>query len=481
MLVRVFFLLEAVMSAETKGTKKFKVPHTFVILVGLSFLMLLLTFVIPSGSYDRIKDSVSGKKVIDPTSFHYVEQTPVSVWNFPLEIFKAIVAASEIVVFIFLIGGAFEVINATGALNVFINKAAKTFGKKEKILIPILLAIFSIGGFTFGMSVETIVFIPSFIALMLALGFDAVTGMAVVALGAACGFTAGILNPFNVGVAQAIANIPLFSGAWYRIITLIGFLIITSIYIMRYAAIVKADPSKSVVSGLRNWDDFKEGAGEDTRDKAEIRDYLIIVTIVAGFVAIVFGVIKLEWWMGELAALFLTMGIVAGVIAGFGPNKIADLFCVGLKNIAVGALIVGVARTISIVMTDGNIIDTVVHGLSQPLSRLPASLQAVGMYFTQTLINFPITSGSGQAAATMPIMIPLADVLGMNRQTAILAFQLGDGITNNILPTSAALMGGLSVARIPYERWLKFIAPLMGIWIVYGMALTMIASIIGYK
>jgi uncharacterized ion transporter superfamily protein YfcC len=197
-----------------------------------------------------------------------------------------------------------------------------------------------------------------------------------------------------------------------------------------------------VVNGLSNWEDFKEGAGTDARDKAGLRDYLIVVSILAGFVAIVYGVIKLEWWMGELAALFLAMGILAGVIAGFGPNRIAELFCVGLKNIAVGALIVGVARTISVVMSDGNIIDTVVRGLSMPLAKLPASLQAVGMYFAQTLINFPITSGSGQAAATMPIMIPLADVLGMNRQTAIVAFQLGDGITNNILPTSAALMGG---------------------------------------
>ncbi|AOT69607.1 YfcC family protein [Geosporobacter ferrireducens] len=467
------------MSNQATSAKKSRVPHTFVILIGLAFLMLLLTYVIPAGEYDRVKDAISGKTVIDPNSFHYVEQAPVSVFKFPLAIYNAIVKAANISVFIFIIGGAFEIINSTGALNVFISKAAKSFANRERLLIPLLMTVFSVGGFTFGMSVENIVFIPTIMALMMSLGYDAVTGMAVVSLGAACGFISGILNPFNVGVAQAIAGLPMFSGAWFRVIVLVGFLIITSLYVMRYASKVKENPLNSVVSDLNEWEDIENGL-HDIRSAASVQDYVILFTVLIGFAAIVFGVLKYEWFIAELAALFLTMGIVAGIINGYGANKIAGLFCIGLKNVAVGALIIGVARTISVIMEDGQIIDTVVYGLSTPLGRLPGSLQAVGMYFAHTLINIPITSGSGQAAATMPIMLPLSEVIGLSKQTAVLTFQLGDGITNNILPTSSALMAALSVAKIPYEKWIKFAGPLMGIWILYGMALSIIASIINY-
>jgi len=462
---------------ETK--KRFKVPHTYVILFSVILIMAILTYIIPAGEFDRVEDPNTGRTVVDPASFHDVEQNPTKIFSLFQAVPNGLSAANSIVFFIFIVGGAFQIITATGAIEAGISKIALGLKGKEKLMIPLFIVIFSIGGGTFGMAEEAIVFVPIGIALARALGYDAITGTAMITLGAACGFTSGFMNPFTVGVAQGIAEIPLFSGIAFRLVILVVMIIITAWYVMRYGDKVKKNPFLSVVAELEEEEKHKV-IDLTNIPKLEGRHYLVLLTIVIGFGFIIYGVFELGWYITEIGSTFLAMGIIAGLLGKLGPSKIGKEFVDGAKSIVFGALVVGVARGILVVMQDGKIIDSIINGLASTIQVLPNAISVVGMYIVQVVINFFIPSGSGQAAATMPIMTPLADIIGVTRQTAVMAYQFGDGFTNSIIPTSAALMGVLSVAKISYEKWVKFLWPLMLIWIGTGAIFLIIANIINY-
>lgn len=460
--------------------KVLKVPHTYVLLAILVLIAVGLTYIIPAGVFDRVKDVASGKDLIVPGSFHLVKSHPVMPWEIPVYIFKGLMDASDIIFFVFIVAGSFEIISQTNMINAFTGRLAITLHGRESWVVPIFLSIFSIAGFTMGMSSEVLVFVPIGILMAISLGFDVVTGTAMVVLGACVGYTAGLMNPFGVGIAQIVAQVPLFSGMWYRIILLVVLIIVTSKYILNYARKVKADPSKSVVADVT---DLKTEFNKDEITVPEIKlyHYLVLAVVIAGFVLLIWGVTKKGWWIQEMAATFLMMGIFSGFAAKFGPSKLASIFVVGAKSVTFGALIIGLARTIFVVMQDTLIIDSIVNGLFTSLNGLPAALQLMGMYVVQTIVSLIIGSSTGQATVTMPIMAPLSDLLHISRQTAVLVFQLPDGFTNSILPTSAATMGALSVARIPFERWFKFIWKLELIWLAIGAIFILLAPMIGYK
>lgn len=466
---------------EIKSKKRiFKVPHTYVIIFMLVVLVVLLTYIIPAGEFERSKDVRTGRTLIVVDSFKYIEGNPAGIIDIFRSFVKGLNSASSIIFFIFVVGGAFQIITATGTIEALTGRIAKIFMGKEKIIIPVFLTLFSIFGFTMGMATEVMIFVPIGIAIARTLGFDAITGTSMIALGAACGFTAGLLNPFNVGIAQSIAEVPMFSGLWLRAILLVCLLTVTSIYIIRYTKKIKGNLSNSIVADLE-----KEEQGSVTVDLDELKDmtmknYLVLLTLIIGFGLIIWGVSKKGWWIEELTTAFLMMGIVSGALSAFGPSQIAKEFVNGAKSIVFGALIVGIARAVLVVMQDASIIDTVVKSLSDLISSFHSSVAALGIYLMQIIINTFITSGSGQAATTMPIMTPLGDLLGVSRQTTVLAFQLGDGFTNSILPTSSSLMGYLAVSKIPYEKWLKFMVPLLCIWISIGAVFLIIATAIGY-
>lgn len=466
------------MSTQTHK-KKFKVPHTYVILFSVILVMAILTYVIPAGEFLRVEDPNTERTIVDPDSFHSVEQNPTKFFDLFQAIPKGMKAASSIIFFIFIVGGAFQIITATGAIEAGISRIALSLKGKDKFMIPIFLALFSLGGATFGMAEEAIVFVPIGIALARALGYDAIVGTAMVSLGAACGFTSGFMNPFTVGVAQGIAELQLFSGIQFRIIILVVMLIITTLYLFRYGAKVKADPQKSIVRELEI--EEKDKVIDLTNiPKFEKQHYLVLLTLVVGFGFIIYGVFELEWYITEIGSTFLAMGIIGGLLGKLGPSKISQEFVVGAKSITFGALVVGIARGILIIMQDGAIIDSIINGLAMSIQNLPKSISVLGMYIVQIIVNFFIPSGSGQAAATMPIMIPLSDVINVNRQVAVTAYQFGDGFTNSIIPTSAALMGVLSVAKISYDKWVKFLWPLMLIWLGTGAIFLVIANLINY-
>ncbi|MFH5186895.1 YfcC family protein [Paenibacillus sp. TAB 01] len=468
-------------STQASSRKWFKMPHTFVILMILVFVAAALTYAIPAGKFDRVKDKATGKSLLVTGSYHQVDASPISLVDIPKSVVHGLVDSADVVFFIFIIGGAFQIISSTGTIEAVTGRVARTFASRGKWVIPVFLTLFSVGGFTMGMSTEVMVFVPIGIAIARALGYDALTGTAMISLGASCGFTAGLLNPFNVGLAQAIAQVPIFSGIWLRIILLVCLITVTSIYLMRYAGKVKSNPQQGLVYDLEQQADGQHKVDFSNLPTMQLKHYLTIITVILGFGFLIWGVSKKGWWMEELAALFLTMGVVSGFCSGFGPSQIAREFVKGASAITYGAFIIGIARAIMVVLDHGNVIDTIVNSLSIVVGELPRSIQVLGMYVFQNLMNVFITSGTGMAVTTMPIMVPLSDLLGVTRQTAVFAFQMGDGFTNMILPTSSALMGSLAVSGITYQKWVRFFWPLMAMWLVIGAVFIIVADMIKYS
>ena len=454
-------------------------PHTFVILFCIIAVMTIFTYIIPAGSYTRVYNENADREVVDPESFTYVDSTPVSFFGFLNAIPEGMLEVADIMVFIFVVGGSFNIITQTGAMENGIKKLAYKLQGREKLIIPIMMFVFSLGGATFGMSEETIIFIPIGIALARALGYDAIVGMAMITFGAAIGFSSGFLNPFTVGVAQKIAELPTFSGMPLRIAVWVCMLVAVPMAILRYANKVKRNPEASYVRDLELAQ--KESAVlaiEDT--KLSVRDVLVLLVVACGIAGIVIGVICAGWGVLDIASVFLCMGIVGGIVGGTTPNDMARTFIAGAKDIAMGALIVGIARGILVVMSEGQILDTIVHALATVISGLPKAVAAEGMLAVQCVINFFIPSGSGQASTTMPIMTPLADIIGLSRQTAVLAFQFGDGFTNAIIPTHGTLCASLGIAGIPFNKWFKFALPVVAVELVICAVFMVIATMINY-
>ena len=458
--------------------KKFVFPNTYVIIILMMIVAVLFTWIIPSGEFERVKDEVSKQSIIIPGTFKYIENNPISFLQIPVYIMKGLAKASDIVFLVIIVGGAFNIIIETGMFQSFAGRLTKVFSNKEVLIIPAFSTIFALACTTMGVN-TFIGFAPIAVIIARSIGYDAIVGVSMVALGGAIGFSTGTFNPFTTGVAQSIAGLPIFSGVGYRFICLVVFLIVTNIYIIWYAKKVKANPEASVVYEMEQ-ENKKVEVSEKQHDKIEGRHYLVLLIVIACFVLLVYGSQNWKWKLQENAAMFLWMGVLSGLAYGFGPSKIAEEFTKGAKKLVYGALMIGMANGISLILADGKILDTTVQYLGGLLVVLPSHAQAAGMFLMQLLINGLITSGSGQAAATMPIMLPVADIIGMTKQTAVLAFNFGDGLSNYILPTSSALMGFIAMVGISYSNWMKFMWRLFLIWTVVGAVLVIVANSINY-
>ena len=458
--------------------KKFVFPNTYVIIILMMILAVLLTWIIPSGEFERVKDEVSKQSIIIPGTFKYIENNPISLFKIPVYIMKGLAKASDIVFLVIIVGGAFNIIIETGMFQSFAGRLTKVFSNKEVLIIPAFSTIFALACTTMGVN-TFIGFAPIAVIIARSIGYDAIVGVSMVALGGAIGFSTGTFNPFTTGVAQSLAGLPIFSGLGYRFVCLVVFLVVTNIYIIWYAKKIKANPESSVVYEMEQ-ENKKIEVSEKQHDKIEGRHYLVLLIVIACFVLLVYGSQNWKWKLQENAAMFIWMGVLSGFAYGFGPSKIAEEFTKGAKKLVYGALMIGMANGISLILTDGKILDTTVQYLGGLLVTLPSYLQAAGMFLMQLLINGLITSGSGQAAATMPIMLPVADIIGMTKQTAVLAFNFGDGLSNYILPTSSALMGFIAMVGISYSNWMKFMWKLFLIWIVVGAILVIVANSINY-
>jgi uncharacterized ion transporter superfamily protein YfcC len=468
---------------EAKKKFKFRVPNTYLLIFSLLVLIAGMTWIIPGGQYERAV--VNGREVVVQNSFKYVESNPQGFFALFIAPLKGFVEAALIIGFILIVGGAFNVLAKTDAINSLINKLARAHRTSpflQTMFIPVLMFMFSLGGATFGMNEEIIPFVLIIVPICLALGYDSIIGVAIPLVGAHVGFASAYLNPFNVGIAQGIADVPLFSGIGYRVIC---WLISTFVAIAFLLYYVKKHSRKPEISPMYNEDNerrknehFEAVYSEENHFTG--RHKLVLLTFALSLVLIVVGVISLGWYIQEIAAVFFIMGIVAGIIGGLKSDELIQSFIGGARDLVGTALIVALARATLVISRDGHIIDTVLYNLSPFIQSSSPIFASQKMFVVQAIINFFVHSGSGQAALTMPIMAPLADLAGVSRQTAILAFQFGE-YTNIIIPTSAVTMGSLSMAKVPWEKWAKWVIPLQIILMLLGLLLLIPPNLFGWQ
>ncbi|CAN5837315.1 YfcC family protein [soil metagenome] len=456
--------------------KKIRMPNTFVLLFALLALIAISTWLVPGGQYDT--HLVNGKTLIDPASFHYVSSNPQGFSALMMAPIKGFVEAALIIGFILIVGGAFAVLQKTDSIDSMIKSVAKAHTHSRLVralIIPVFVSLFSLGGATFGMAEEAIPFVMIFIPLALALGYDSIVGVSIPFIGSQVGFAAAFLNPFNVGIAQGIAGVPIFSGIGFRVVVWLLATSLTIAFLMWYAARIKKNPALSPTFAIDEekrkhlqHDDFAAFSGMSGVHRAVL--FLFLTTLIV----MVVGVVKYEWFINEIAALFLVMAIAVGLVGRLSSEEFVSAFMQGAKDLVTTALVIALARGTMILARDAHIIDTILFSLMPFVQSANPVFAAHKMFVIQSVINFFIHSGSGQAALTMPIMAPLADLVGVSRQTAVLAFQFGE-FTTPMIPTSGITVGVLALAGIPWATWAKWMIPLQLIYFVLALVLLAVA------
>lgn len=441
-------------------------------------LCTILTWILPAGSFDRTLNE-AGREIVVAGTFHLTDPSPVG----PFEMFKCIYEglcdAAGVTMFVFVAYAFIGLIISTGAFDGLIAGLLRTFkGKSKAIIIPIFITLIGFASSTIGVFEETFPFIPIFVGISIAMGYDAIVGLAIVALAAAIGYSGAFMNPFTVGTAQSIADLPIMSGAGFRIFCHICMIIVASVYTVRYALKIEKDPTKSLVYGETN--EFAISEEEVQNHPFGIREKLVLATLLAGILLLIYGTKTFGWYFTELSALFIIMGLVSAIIMGWSSNVIAGKLSKSFSDIAEACLMIGIARGVLIVLQHGNIIDTVVYGLSLPLVHLPSLVSAECMLLVQTLINFLMPSGSGQAVVSMPIMAPLSDIIHVQRQIAVLCFQYGDGLSNVLWPTALTPVV-TGIAGVKLEKWWKWFIPLFLMLLATQMVTIAIAVLIGWS
>lgn len=428
-----------------------------------SFIVVaqLLSYVVPQGAFERVPypDNPNREMVVSGTYTPADAESSITMapWHFLMSISEGFAAAQDIIFLVFIVGGVIAILRETGAIDAGLHRAVARLGGSPWILIAGCLLLFSIGSFTIGMGEEYVPLIPIIVSMSLAMRMDAIVAMGMVWVPYGIGWAAAGTNPFGVLIAQNIAGLPLMSGMSYRFVILAVFLAIAFHHLNRYAMRVRSDPSTSLVAHI----DYSQGfeAPEDTQMTG--RRIAVLVVFLLGLVGFVVGAKYQGWYIAELNAVFLAIGLMAAVLAGMSAGDTSRAFIRGAAEMTAAALLIGFARTIEVVLSDGQIMDSIVFAIASALETVGPEVAALGMLLVQTVCNLFIPSGSGQAFVTMPIMSPLATLTEVPQQTAVLAFQFGDGLTNMIVPTSALVMGALSLGRIPYTAWVRFVGPLL--------------------
>ncbi|UNX53171.1 AbgT family transporter [Georgenia sp. TF02-10] len=439
----------------------------------------MLTYAVPGGRYERVAGP-GGRELVDPDSFQSVASTPTTLLQLVTAIPRGVIDASQIVFFVLVVGGMFAVIRRTGVVDLALGAAARRFADRGILVIPALMLLFSLIASLIGVPELSLVYIPAIMPLILALGFDRVTAVATALVGTGAGFAAGFLNPINTGLGQQIAGLPPFSGLSFRVVVYLALISAGIAWTMAYAARVRSDPARSFVADVPVEDpELAPVTGHGER--MSHRQRLAALAMLPFVGVLVWGLTTQGWLFVEMAGLFLVMAVVVGLVAGLSTRQIAEGFDAGARDVLGGALIVGFARAVALVLEDGQILDTIVNGLGTAVDAVPPVLTAIAMLILQALFNLIVPSGSGQAVVTLPILAPLSDLVGVTRQTTVLAYQLGDGMTNLIYPTSGYFMAAIAVGRVPWQRWVRFYLPLLGIWLTISIVALIIAQAIGWN
>ncbi len=474
---------------------KFKIPHVFALLTGVVFACSLLTWIVPSGEFAREDRVVGGteRTMVVPDTFETVPKhlspagvlfeqrvaemaTPTSLEGFLSAIPRGMIAAADIIFFIFIIGGVFGILQATGTIPAVLHAVLERLRHRWKLLTVVLMLLMGIGGSTLGMGEEFIPLVPIFLIVAREIRCDRIYGTALVYVAGAVGFAAATTNPFTVNIAQSIAGLPLNSAIGFRLAFFACCMTVTIVYMLRYGARVRRDPSASYVAGVDAEIDHDVEPPQLTGAHV-----VTVVACVGIFGFILWAVQARGWWLPEMAGGFILMGLVAVVVSRMPVPDATRAVVRGMEEMTVAALVVGFARAVTVVMEDALILDTLIQSASVVLLSVPRLVAAEGMLLFQATLNFFIPSGSGQAAVTMPLMAPLADVLGLTRQTAVFAFTCGDGFSNTVIPTSGILMASLGLAGVPYERWLRFMVPLLAQLLLVAVVFMAAAVVLGLQ
>lgn len=448
---------------------KFKFPSAFTILFALIALVAAATWIVPVGEFDRVQNEELGREVPVPGSFKPVESNPQGISDIllaPINGFYNIdsyeAAAIDVALFVLIIGGFLGVVNKTGAIDVGIKSVMKGMQGREILMIPILMALFAAGGTIYGMAEESLAFYVILIPVMIRAGYDSLTAVAVIMLGAAMGTLGSTINPFATVIASNAAGVPFTEGIILRAIILVLGWVICVAYVMRYAKKVKHDPSTSLVSYMKE-DNEKHWLREDDEGDETLtgRQKLILLVFALSFVVMIWGVSIAGWWMARMSVIFIVAAVVVAFIDRMGEEKLVSNFVAGAGELLGVALIIGVARGIVVVMDDSHLSDTILNWSAEAVQGLSAVAFINVMYWLEVLMSFFVPSSSGLAVLSMPIMAPLAEFVGVGRDLVVTAFQSANGLVNMINPTFAVVMGGLAIGRIRYDLWLRFTWPLL--------------------
>ena len=445
---------------------RLRFPHPLILLVLCVLVAAALSWVLPPGEFDRREDPVAQREVVVAGTYHAVPATPVGPFEALVAIPKGMVDAASIIFYVFLVGGAFAVVERTGALGQLVDGLARRLAGRGLWVIPIVGFVFAWGGILIQMQEELIAFVPVLLLLMRRLGFSALIAVAVSLGAAAVGASFSPINPFQVGIAQKVADLPLLSGWQFRSVALAVAWVIWIGGTMRFARGSRLPPEAAETAGA---------------PVAGARQAVILGIVLLTFVAFVVGVTKYGWDFDQLAALFFLMGVAAGLVGRLGVGGTADGYVEGFRSMAFAALLIGFARGIYVVLDQGHVVDTIVHGLFAPVAALPTTLAALGMMGVQGLVHLPVPSTSGQAVLTMPLLVPLSDLIGLSRQVTVLAYQYGAGLCELLTPTNGALMAMLAASGVRYEEWLRFVLPVIGALVALAAAAIGTAVVVGLR
>ena len=439
-----------------------RVPSPLTLLVVCTLIAAALTYIIPAGEYDRRNDPLTGRPVVVSGTFHHVPSEPVNAFGAAVAIPRGLIDAASVVFFVFLIGGAFGVVDKTGALHDGIDWLVRRLGNFGILAVPLVSLAFAAGGALENMQEEIIALVPALLVLTERLGFNAMTAVLMSVGTAAIGSAFSPINPFQVLIAQKVAHLPQGSGGLFRLVTLAVALALWIGGTIRYAQRTRrpVDPQAAVGASAR---------------KTNGRGGLVIAIVLAAFAVFVWGVMTQGWDFDTEAGLFFVMGVAAGIAGGLGIAGTADAFVDGFRSITFAAILIGVARSISIVMTEGHIIDTVVHGLAAPLALLPAGASAIAMMAMQAIVHVPVPSVSGDAVLTLPVLVPVSDLIGLSRQVTVLAYQFGAGLCELVTPTNGGLMAILAAACVRFEDYIRVIARLTLAVAAFGVVSILVA------
>ena len=460
---------------------KRKFPHIFAVLFLMMALALIATWIVPSGTYERVVLEGTTRSIVDPASFQYIDKDYLTPFRLFTAVTEGMNGAALVAFSILIIGGSWQVIHKTGAISNGINSIAGRLKGKEVWIFPLLMAVFAAIAAIIGGAELMIVYLPAIMPLALALGFDTMTATGCVIVGGYTAFAVSVTNPFTVGIGDQIAGLEMYSGAWYRIILEVVFFIVGAAYVMRYAKKVRKNPQSSLVyeesrEFAKSVDEEPAGAAAAAGSKSQ----LIGIVLVALLLIMVFGVVKWGWYLQEINGIFLFAAFLSAIIGRLSLDEVCEALTAGAKSVVVAAIVCGLSRGIMSILEAGMIIDVIIHGLAGIVGAMPKTIAVIGIFIAQTLFNFLVNSGSGQFLITMPILSPLGDIAGLSQQVIILASQMGDGFTNMLFPTSGVLMACLGFAKIPFGKWLRFILPYMGIVTVMSCAALIIAQSINY-